>query len=435
MIGLLNYPWWVLLFFAIGIVAIASAIVTLFFSVGRRPDDIWMTEVPPVGSEAFLLGISGTVNASLLGGGTARAFNNGIEIFPALLEAIRGARRTINFMVYIWQPGRASDMIFDALTERAHAGVEVRVMFDGMGAMQAPRDRIAELEAAGGKTSWFRTLRFGKLTRFHKRNHRRAIVIDGVTGFTGGAAVADEWLGNAEDPDHWRDTMYRVTGCIAANLQSAFAQLWSSCCGEILIGDSFYPLDHPEDSPGEEIARHIHVNSSPADDAHPLRKVFWISLRAARETLYLATPYFVPDRHTAEVLKDRARAGVDVRLLLPGEHTDAQPIRWAAHGYYEGLLAAGVRIYEYQPTFIHAKLLVIDGLWSVVGSANIDIRSKELNQENVLGILDREFGAQLERTFLHDLERAREIRLEEWCRRGPGQCLIERFCLLFAEQY
>lgn len=437
MSALFDHPWWLLLFAAVGLLALLGAIVTLFFSLGRRPQGHTLTSTPPVDSTDFLLAVAGTVNAPLLRGGTARLLNNGDEIFPAILRAIDEARHTINFSVYIWEEGKVSDRISEALARRAREGVEVRVLLDGIGAITAPDEAFRRMKEAGAKVEWFRTFDFGKLTRFHKRNHRRAIVIDGRVGFTGGAAVGDKWLGNARGPDEWRDMMVEVRGCTASNLQSAFTQLWASVSGEILVGPHFYPHEGEanEAGGGERLSHHVGVISSPAAEAHPLRKVFWMSIRCARERLYITSPYFVPDRDTRKVIEQQARAGVDVRILLPNELTDAKPIRFAAQSYYAELLEAGVRLYEYQPTFIHSKTLVADGRWAVVGSANMDIRSKELNQENVIGILDKEFGEQVEETFLADLEHAREIHLLAWNQRGVGQRVLERLSVLFAEQY
>lgn len=435
MTSLLSYPWWVTFFLVVGVLATLGAIVTLFFTLGRRPNEMTATATPPVDSEDFLQAISGTVNAPLQEGGSAEALNNGVEFYPALLDAIGSARESVNFMAYIWEPGTVSDRIFDALIERARAGVPVRLMLDAIGGYRAPDDRIEELRAAGGQVEWFRRFRFGKIMRFHKRNHRRAIIIDGKVAFTGGAAVSDHWLGDADRPGRWRDTMYRLRGCVATNVQSAFTQLWASSSGEILVGPAFYPRDSEAVEGGEALSRHVNVISSPANESHPLRKVFWLSVRAARERIYLATPYFTPDENMRDVLAERARSGVDVRVLAPGRHTDAPYVRWAAHSYYEEFLRAGVRIYEYEPTFLHAKLLVVDGRWAVIGSANLDVRSKELNQENILGILDEGFGAQLEETFTKDLEDAREVRLEEWRRRPLPARILERFFVLFAEQY
>jgi cardiolipin synthase len=426
-------PWWVDLLAVVGGMTIISAFITLFFAL-NRPARYTVTECAPVDSDGFMQAITSAVNAPSMTGGSARLLNNGVEIFPAMLEAIRGAQHSINFMVYIWEPGKVSDRMFDALTERARAGVQVRMMLDGFGAHGTPPERIRELEAAGGCVRFFNPPRWGRLTAFYKRNHRRAIIVDGKIAFTGGAAVSDVWLGDAQDEDHWRDTMVEVRGCLATNLQSSFVQLWSGGTGEILVGEAFYPSEH--DEPGaEELTRHVHVTSTPASVAHTLRVFFILTLACARDRIWLTNSYFAPEVNMRRTLAERARAGVDVRLLLPGKLTDAPFVRYASHAFYRELLEAGVRIYEYQPTMMHSKTLVVDSVWSVVGSANMDNRSKELNQESVIGILDRGFAEQIEETFERDLERSREIRLEEWRRRPVLQRLYERFWVSFEQQF
>jgi cardiolipin synthase len=428
-------PAWLLVLAAVGAMAIISVFLTLFIRLDR-PNRMALVARPPVGSEAFMLAVSGAVNAPLMRGGTARLLNNGVEIFPAILKAIRGARHTINFMVYIWEDGRVSDQMIEALTERARAGVQVRLLLDGFGAHKAPMEKMRPLQEAGGVVTFFAPLRFGRLTAAYKRNHRRAIVIDGETAFTGGAAVGDKWLGDAQDEDHWRDVMVEVRGCLATNLQSAFTQLWANSTGEILVGDEYYPPDPEDDQPGgEELSRHVNVISSPASVSHPLRVFFLISMSCARESIYLANAYFAPDADTRRVLEERAREGVDVRLLLPNHLTDARIVRWAGQAYFQSLLEAGVRIFEYQPTMMHGKVLVVDGVWSVLGSANMDIRSKELNQEGVIGILDDGFGREVRETFLADLQRAKEITREEWSRRGWLARCNERLWVSFANQF
>ncbi|HET7322035.1 MAG TPA: phospholipase D-like domain-containing protein, partial [Longimicrobiaceae bacterium] len=382
---LLHDPWWAILFVAIGVAAVVTIFLTLFSRVGEVPERATLTEVCGVREREFLRGLAGTVNVPLQSGGVARLLNNGDEFFPAILQALREARESIDFMIYIWEPGAMSDRLFDVLVEKAREGVPVRVMVDGLAGRKAPADRVEELRRAGGRWEWFHPLRFGYLMRIHKRNHRRAIIVDGKIGYTGGAAVMDKWLGHAQDPDHWRDCMVEVRGCLATNLQSSFAQLWCHVTGEMLLGDGFFPpteeAEEAEPGPGESIFRHISVVGAPSGGAQPMRQVFWLSFRAAQERLYITNPYFVPDAMMRRVLKARARAGVDVRVLVPNRHIDVKPIRWASHALFEELLAAGVRIYEYQPTMIHQKIAVIDGVWSLVGSANLDVRSKELNQE------------------------------------------------------
>jgi cardiolipin synthase len=429
---LLDNPWWLLAFAVIGVLALLGAIITLFSSLGRRPRRLTVTQAPPVDSQDFLLGISGTINVPLVKGGKAELLDNGDMIFPALLADIAAAQKSINFAAYIWEPGKLSDQMSAALAERARAGVGVRLLMDGMGGMRAPKEHLERMKDAGVKVSTFRPAVLGKLTRFYKRNHRRSIVIDGRIGYTGGVAVGDKWLGNARNEDEWRDSMVRVTGCIASNLQSAFTEPWAYVAGEILVGQDFYPDLPPAE---ENDAVHVNVVSSPSAEEHPLRLFYMLTFEVAQKKLYIATPYFVPDKHTRETVMKRARAGVDVRILLPNKLTDAKPIRQASHSYFDDLLSAGVRLYEYQPAMMHNKIALVDSKWSVVGSANMDIRSKELNEENVLGILDETFALQAEASFLNDLEKAEEIVLGEWRRRGLGARLMERFCVLFAEQY
>jgi len=427
-----DFPWWVDTLTIVGAIALAGVFLTLFSSLGRRPQVVLATEAPPVDSPEFLFSLAGTINSPIQKGGTIRLLNNGDEFFPVLLKAISGARHSINVSVYIWEPGEAANMVIDALAERARAGVQVRVLLDALGGLRMPRDGIERLRQAGARVERFRRARLGKLTRFYKRNHRRAIVIDGRIGFTGGLAFGDKWLGNAQDEHHWRDTMVEVTGCIAANLQSAFAEPWAYTTGELLIGDEFFPI---YDSGHDSDIRSLSVVSTPSSEEHPLRILFLLSFMAARRTLYIQSSYFVPDEHTRRVVADRAMAGVDVRILVPDEHTDAKPIRLAGRSYYEELLKAGAKIYEYQGTMMHAKHVVIDGKWSIVGSANMDIRSKELNLENVLGILDTQFAQTLEQTFHEDVARAVEFRLLEWRQRRLWERVKERFWVLFAEQY
>ena len=454
-----RYPWWVILFASLGFLSVCTVLVTLFLPLGRRPPEIRITAAPPVRSPEFLAAIAGTAGAPLRAAGTVQLLNNGVAFFPALVKDLRAAQRTIHFSVYIWEPGEANDQVFAALIDRARAGVKVRVLLDGLGGMKAPDKDVDALRAAGGQVERFGAARLGKLTRFHKRNHRRSIVMDGRVGYTGGMAVSDKWVGNADTEERWRDTMVRVTGPLAATLQSAFVAPWAQSSGELLSGPDVFPPDvlgfpdtapAPASSPAaspapaapaastgsvQPVTLHTGLASAPSSEHHPLRLFFLQSFVSAKQKLYITTPYFVPDDAVRKVVADRARAGVDVRILLPDEHTDAKPIRLTSHSYFDELLAAGVKIYEYQPTMMHTKGVVVDGAWSIIGSANMDVRSKELNNENVLGILDEGFAREMEATYSEDLKKAQEIHLEEWRRRGWWAKAKERVAVLFAEQY
>ena len=431
----------------VGAIALVTVTVALFFSLGRRSPELEEAVRPPVDSLEFAAMVAGTAGTPLAEGGTARLLHDGDEFFPRLLHVLGNARHTINFSVYIWEDGKVSDMVLPVLRERAQAGVEVRVLLDGLGSLTASDEKMEQLRAAGAKVAIYRSPKIGKLTRFHKRNHRRAIVIDGTTGFTGGMAIGDKWLGHAQAPENWRDTMVEVTGPLATSLQSAFVAPWAHTTGEILAGPRFFPPHvravsaaetrahsaQPRDA--QPVTRHTGIASSPSSENHPLRLLIAQTFLSANKRIYITTPYFIPDDSLRKALIERARAGVDVRVLSNSDHTDAKPIRLASHSYFEELLAAGVRIYEYEKTMIHSKHIVVDGVWCVVGSPNMDVRSKELNEENVLGIVDTGLGRELEKTFLEDQSNAREIRLEEWKQRGWFTRIVEELAALFEEQY
>jgi cardiolipin synthase len=318
------------------------------------------------------------------------------------------------------------------LERKQREGIAVRILLDGLCSIKVPDEDFAPLIAAGGRVQKFRTPKFGKLTRFHRRNHRRAIVIDGVIGFTGGMAVSDVWLGRAQDEDHWRDMMFKVTGPMARSLQTAFVDLWVSSSGELLIDEANYPVPAPASAEGVE--RFVHLASSPADDDQSMAYFFLLPIFAARETVYLAAPYYVPDNHLQNALIERAGAGVDVRLLLPGPHTDNWIVRASAQARYQELLEAGVRIYEYEPTFMHAKYGIIDREWSIVGSPNLNSRSRQLDEENALGIYDLALASRLHAEFLADLKRSKEMNLDEWRRRNPLQKFFETVSRVLDQQ-
>jgi cardiolipin synthase A/B len=418
-----THPWWQTVLLVTGFVALLSVFGALFIGFGRTPRVVETSApVPSVDSPHFLAALGRLVNSPVDEGGTIEILNNGDEFLPALLESLRQARETINVLVYIWESGAFSDQVLDALMERQQAGVPVRVLLDGFGARKGPREGFRRLEDAGARIERFRTPRFGEWTRFHRRNHRRAIVIDGQVGFTGGMAIGDEWLGDARNPDEWRDMMFRVTGPLAKSLQAAFVHSWAVSSGEILIGPEVYP---PEPRPDRGVERFIHHVHSPADDDQSMAYFYLLSVLAARERLYIAMPYFTPDPPLGDALRQVAGAGVDVRLLLPGPHVVPAFTRWNSQNHYDSLLEAGVRIFEYEPTFMHSKFVVVDGRWSVIGSPNLNVRSRQLDEENAFGILDADLGRRLEAEFLRDLQRSQEIHLHEWRRRSPWLRLVQ----------
>ena len=302
-----RYKWWQLTLFVIGVM---TAITLSQRAVFRRRRQAWTHlhghDLTSGRLTAFSTALSTIVGAPVEQGGTIALLNNGDQFVPALLDAIAHAERTINFAVYIWAEGQFSDQLLAALVKKQREGVTVRVLLDGLGSIKVPDENFQPLVQAGGKVEKFRTPKLGKLTRFHRRKHRRAIVIDGEIGFTGGMAVADIWLGNAQDTDHWRDIMFRVTGPLARSLQSAFVDLWVSSSGELLIDPKNYPVNAP--AAAARVERFIHLASSPADDDQSMAYFFLLPILAARESIYLAAPYFIPDEQLQSPLSRKRKA-------------------------------------------------------------------------------------------------------------------------------
>jgi cardiolipin synthase A/B len=425
----LALPWWGWTLLALGVISVVGVIGALFLPDWPTPDYVLGFEAD-VGSDRFVQTAANFLNIQALRGGTAEILQNGDRFYPAMLEAIRGAKDTINFEVYIFHSDETGRTFIEAFTERARAGVEVRLLLDWFGSIRLKRADSRELRNAGVKLEFFRPFALRNLVRMYRRTHRRAIVIDGRVAFTGGAAVSDKWRGDSRNPKEWRDSMTRLTGALVTGVQSAFAANWVYCCGEVIAGPRFYPASQ-DGGP----ACGLSVVSSPSDAQQPVRLLFWLSFINARRRLWIASSYFIPDRHLRKAAAEGARAGVDVRILVPGNHTDAIPVQYAGRCYYEELMAAGVRIFEYQPSMMHAKTVVVDDHWSLVGSGNMDERSMEINEENLLGIADQGFARAVVQGIELDLARSREVRLDEWRRRPLYRRALERMALILIEQY
>ncbi len=424
-----SLPWWAWTLMVIGVMAIIGVIGALFLP-DWPSDDFTLGFKADPGSEKFVQWTSGYLNSPILQGGEVEILQNGDEFYPAMLEAIRKATDSVNFEVYIFEPDEIGRQFMDAFKERARAGVEVRLLLDGLGGIKMKKRYRDELTKAGVIVSRFRPFALRSLVRFYKRTHRRAIVIDGRIGFTGGAAVSKKWKGNVTNEHEWRDSMTRVTGPMVAGIQSAFATNWVYCGGEVIAGPRFFPLMDRAPGPCG-----LSVVSSPSDAMQPIRLLFWVSFSNAQKRLWICNSYFIPDIRLRGATIDRAKSGVDVRILVPGNNTDALPVQAAGRSYYEELLSAGVRIFEFQPAMMHAKTAVVDSAWSIVGSANMDERSMELNEENVLGVADRDFALAIERGVTDDFSRSKEILLEEWRKRSVLQRGMEWVAKILIEQY
>lgn len=339
---------------------------------------------------------------------------NGDQIFPAYLNAIRDAEETVNLLTYAYWKGDVAIEVADCLTEKARAGVECNVIIDALGGAQMDRRLLERMREAGVEISWFRPLKAYAVRRLENRTHRKLLIVDGKVGFTGGVGIAEEWTGNAQDPDHWRDTHVRVRGPVVRGLQGAFAENWLEGTGNVLAGDRYLPeLDEVENGGPMQVVR----SSATVGDTNA-EALIYLALASAKKTIELTSAYFVPRPAFTDALVEAAERGVDMRILVPGSHIDKEFVRTAGRAAYDQLLEAGVRLFEYGPTMLHAKSLVIDGDWSCVGSINFDNRSFQLHDEIALCVQSERFAGELHEQFERDLEVSEQIDPGKWDERG-----------------
>ena len=336
---------------------------------------------------------------------------NGTNFYQAELEAIAAAQKSIDWEAYIFSKGEIAKKIVDALTERARAGVQVNLVMDAVGSLSTPKKFFNELRQAGGNVQWYHPVRWYNWPRANNRTHRELIVIDGKVGFLGGAGVADHWWHGKKENAAWRDTMFKVTGTAVRSLQSTFVENWLESSGQILIGDKYFDAEQNSDG-----ATAMVVDSSPSQGGSTRARIVYQTLIAsAKKSLKITTPYFLPDESLRkELVRAIEERHVRVQILVPGKHSDHSMTRSSSRGTYGDLLRAGAEIYEYQPTMIHAKIMIVDDVWCVVGSTNFDHRSFGWNDEVNLAVLDPGLAAKLNANFQDDLAKAHRQTLEEW---------------------
>ena len=381
-----------------------------------------------VRADDFLYTLQSTCQAALHHGNQVTIYTNGSEFYPAMIAAIRNATRSVNMECYIFQPGRVADQFIDALSDRARKGLNVTIVVDAIGSFNLWGRPVRRLRAAGCRIESYQRLRWYSLARFNNRTHRELLIVDGRVAFAGGAGIADWWAYPKGRRPAWRDTMAKFEGPIVAALQGVSAENWLECCGEILTGPEYFPnLDRA----GETTA--FVIRSSPSDRATASRVTFQLLMEGADREVRISTPYFLPDRALRRALVEIASRGVAVSVIVPGRRTDQRWVRLASRRMWGQLLAAGVQIYEYRATMTHVKVMIIDGLWAVLGTTNIDNRSFEHNDEVNVGLRDTAVAARLMKDYQRDLEHCQQITLERWRRRpiwekvaGPFVWILER---------
>ena len=354
---------------------------------------------------------------------------NGDEIFPSMLQAIKGAQKTITFETYIYWSGDIGKAFADALSQRARAGVKVHVLLDWLGSSKMDQALLAEMLDAGAQIRRYHEPQWYNLDKLNNRTHRKELIVDGRIGFTGGVGIAPEWTGHAQDPQHWRDSHFRAEGPVVAQMQAVFGDNWTKVTGEVLDGVDYFPaLAAVGDGAGQMFA------SSPSGGSESMQLMYLLMITAAEHSIDLSSSYFVPDELSRDTLVASLRRGVRVRIITPGPHIDSETVRRASRALWGDLLEAGAEIYEYQPTMFHCKVLVVDGLVASVGSTNFDERSFRLNDEASLNVYDAAFAAHQVEVFERDLKSSRRISIAEWRDRPLVEKVWEQAAALLGPQ-
>jgi cardiolipin synthase len=407
------------------IVIIAVVFTYVTASVNAEADrEAAIVSVPKVSgdAEAFMRALGGSASADVIGGNRITLLHNGIEIFPALLDAIASAQHSVHFSTFIYSSGHIPIQFADAFSAAAKRGVEVRMVFDKSGSKNVSPELMSQMRKAGCKIKWFRPIQWYSWAKYNHRTHRKLLIIDGTIAFTGGVGIADEWSGNADSPTHWRDTHVRVLGPAVASVQAAFVDTWNEATGELPIDQKYFP----KLSRAGETSM-CGVQSNPVFGASSAQRSMAILIAGATTRLWIANAYFIPPGPFVRALRDAEARGVDVKILLPGRYHDQPAVRRASRRTWGPILEGGVELYEYEPTMMHCKIVIVDSSVTSIGSINFDPRSFALNAEFGIVALDRALAKQMEDAFVEDLRSSRRVTSDD-LRRLP---IYERALSIF----
>jgi cardiolipin synthase A/B len=409
------------------VAAIVAFFVLVIWSIKRHRDPRLRAEID-AGIEDLVPSLAGLSLGTAIEDNSVEILENG-AFFDVLLEDIGRARHSVHFETFLWKEGSLGKRVADALSERARAGVAVRIMLDATGSRQMGKSVAAQLEGSGCKLFRFHKLHFLNIGVFAERDHRKLVVIDGRVAFVGGHCIVDSWLGDAQDAEHFADVSVRLMGPIVHSVQAVFSENWIGQTGELFMGDGVFPALEPEGPVT------IHAAFVKPEGSAPAVKILHHGvIGCARKRLWIQNPYFIPEPAAIDAMGEAVERGVDVRVLMPSASGSDNPVvQHAGHRNFEKLLRCGVRLFEYPATLLHQKVMTIDGTWCSIGSANFDDRSFETNDEITLGLLDAATAEQFDRIFEKYASDAREVRLEEWSRRGAGHKLLDQAMYLFNE--
>jgi cardiolipin synthase A/B len=419
------------LWVAVGAAALTLLATLLYINLAGGEERIQQTlpRLYDLDDAEFRRALGALLGPPLVEGNSVETLLNGDQIFPAMLKAIKEARKTITFETYIYWSGSIGREFVDALTERAKAGVKVHVLLDWVGSLKMDASLIDEMRSVGIEIERFHEPHWSNMGKLNNRTHRKLLVLDGEVGFTGGVGIADQWRGAARHPVEWRDSHFRVAGPVVAQFQSVFLDNWMRATGKVLHGEAYFPALKPVGPYAAQM-----FSSSPSGGSESMQLMYMLAITSARTSIDLANSYFVPDALTVQVLTDAARRGVKVRVLTPSGLIDSEIVRKASRASWGPLLEAGVQIAEYQPTMFHVKGLIVDGLFTSVGSTNFDTRSFRLNDEANLNVLNPEFGAAQVSVFEADWAQGRQITHAQWLARPWTEKALERLASVFSAQ-
>jgi len=398
--------------------------LTAIVNAEANRDDA-IVSVPPVEKDpdAFMRALAGAVSQHVLSGNEMAILQNGVEIFPALFEAMEGARHAIHFSTFIYESGSVPTRFAEALSAAARRGIEVRVILDSRGSKKIPPELLTQMGDAGCQVRWFRSVKWTTWAKYNHRNHRKLLIVDGKLAFTGGVGIADEWDGDGDSPAHWRDTHVSIIGPAVAAVQGAFVDNWNEATGELPIGENVFPLQVPAGDVGI-----CAIQSNPTSATSDARRSMAALIAGSSRRLWITNAYFIPTPPFLKALCDAKARGVDVKILMPGPYIDEPAVRRASRRTWPALLRGNVELYEFQPTMIHGKIVLVDGAVTSIGSINFDPRSFALNAEFGVVALDPGIAAQLEKAFIADLARSRQVTWEDIRRLSPWQNLLDTVC-------
>lgn len=409
-------------------VAVLLTLALLLWSSRRERES--HVRVPDIADfEQALPSIAGMTGSPILAGNRVEVLQNGDEFFPALFHDIAAARETIHLETYVWWKGDVCRRLAEALAARARQGLEVRLLLDAVGSKKGEDELFETMEKAGVRVVRFHPIRIQDIGLINNRTHRKLAVFDGRVAHVFGHGIAEEWTGHGQDERHWRDTGVRVEGPVVHDIQAVFAENWVEQTTETLVGQKYFPVL----APAGPVRAHV-TASSPQGGVSKLELLYKLAIATAQKELLIQNPYFIPDGEVVGLLEQAIRRGVTVRIMLPGAVTDSSIVQHAGHYQFEDLLRMGVRIYAHQKTLTHQKVMVVDGIWSHVGSTNFDDRSLDINDEASLGMIDRAVAGRLRQAFARDLRDCRPMTLQEWEGRSAWHRFVDRFSYLVNEQ-